>query len=181
MRTISQRVKVFVGCEGRSERAYVRWLQERADQQGLRVHFDSFDTGGGDPLAVVEKSIREALRNERYKGRYRTKFVLLDEDRIGDCPARDQQINSLQAKHGIGLVFQKFDHEALLLRHFPNCENLKPSRGRSLKRLRREWPGYVKPAAFVDLNRLLDHASLERVLTVESRLREQLEKIGFCK
>lgn len=173
------RTRVFVGCEGRSEQAYVRWLQERADQRGLCLYFDSADVSGGDPLSVVEKSIRICRHNEKFKGVYGAKLVLLDEDRIGHCKSRDAKIGPTIKKNGFGLIYQRFDHEALLLRHLPGCSTMRPPRGFSLERLLQHWPDYLKPATFLDLERRLTNECLVQALNVEPALKKALAQLGF--
>lgn len=174
-----QRLRVFAGCEGASEQSYVRWIQARADESGLLLFLDAVDLGGGDPLVLAQKAVREAGRRQRYKLPYRHKFLLLDEDRKGEVRARDQQVAPLLARHGFDIVYQRWEHEALLLRHFPRCSSLRPPKGRSLTGLRKVWQSYDKPAAFVDLNERLDAGSLRRAVAVERQLRDLLRKLGF--
>ena len=51
---VEQRRRVFVACEGESERGYVRFLSRLAEEAGLPLHFDIQICGGGSPLAIVE-------------------------------------------------------------------------------------------------------------------------------
>lgn len=54
------RVPILIGREGESERGYVAFLGRFADEVGLAVHIDSMDLqpGGGDPLAIVQLTVR---------------------------------------------------------------------------------------------------------------------------
>lgn len=160
------RKRIFIGCEGASERSYVRWLQERADDLGKSLTFDAHIVGGGDPLAVVKGSLKKLASQTRRFGRYKRAAVLLDSDRLGQAPARDALIPNT-AKDIAVLLYQEFDHEALLLRHFPRCERLRPPPGQSLNRLVRVWPDYRKPADALALSRRLVVDDLRRLLTVE--------------
>lgn len=161
------RTRIFVGCEGASERSYVRWLQMLADQAGLWVHLDPQIAGGGDPLSIVTESISKLKAQERKKGRYRYRAILLDIDKIGESPNRDAQIAPLIAPLDITLLKQQYDHEGLLLRHFPRCHNLRPPKERSTIELRKRWPGYTKPVDAIALNHRFDHSSLENMFRGE--------------
>lgn len=159
------RKRIFVGCEGESERSYVRWIQDRADEMGRAWHFDSHKVGGGDPLAVVEGSIKRMKLQVRKFGPYHAMAVLLDSDLLGRTPARDARIPVAAAD--ATLLYQEYDHEALLLRHFNGCDQLRPQRGRSRAALLRIWPDYKKGSDAISLGRKLDVAALQRMLNVE--------------
>jgi len=180
MARISQRTRIFVGCEGASERSYVKWIQDMADGVGLRLHFDPQIAGGGDPLAVVEESISALRKRESLQGKFARKAVLLDKDRIGQSPGRDQRIGPLVARHGLVLIYQEWEHEALLLRHYLPSRNLRPPAGASLPLLRVHWPNYSKPADALDLRRRLLLENLNTAISVEPDLRSFLHGLGFA-
>ena len=161
------RRRIFFGCEGASERGYVRWLQGLADQLGKRLAFDPHIVGGGDPLAIVEESVKRLDRQTQKYGRYAAAAILLDSDRVGLSPERDALIARTSRGAAI-LLYQRFDHEAVLLRHFPKCERLRPPRGKSHTRLLKEWPEYKKPADALTLSKKLDLHHLKRMLKVEA-------------
>jgi hypothetical protein len=127
----------------------------------------------------VQKAVKVARHNERFKSVYAAKMILLDEDRIGECGDRDALIQALVDRNNFDLIFQSFDHEALLLRHFDGCCNLRPPRRASIDKLRKRWPEYTKPAQFMDLEKRLDDAALVRALGVEPLLRKFLNGLGF--
>ena len=54
-----RRRRFFVACEGDSEYGYAALLQSLANESGLAVHLDIREYRGGDPLAVVEKAVKE--------------------------------------------------------------------------------------------------------------------------
>lgn len=116
-----QRLRVFVGCEGVGERSYAKWLQSILDEAGLRIFLDAQIAGGGDPLAVVEKSEKLLKKRERH-GKFTHKVVFLDSDKLGEAPQRDVLIPAAAKRMGASLIYQNFDHEAFLLRHFAGCE-----------------------------------------------------------
>jgi hypothetical protein len=57
---VKPRKRVFVGCEGESERSYIALLQQF---MGIRAEFHLVNDvlNGGDPLAIVDSAIK-ALR-----------------------------------------------------------------------------------------------------------------------
>ena len=151
---MKQRTRIFVGCEGASERSYVRWLQAAANQLGLAVHFDGVIAGGGDPLAVVQESLKALRVKERMQGKFKFKAILLDSDKLGLTPGRDAQIAGLVRSVNAFLLYQEFDHEAILLRHLHKCGNLRPpGGGDSTVQLRKHWPSYIKPADALSLSK----------------------------
>lgn len=172
------RKRIFIGCEGASERSYVRWLQGRADELGKSLHFDAHIVGGGDPLGIVEESASRLAGQTRKFGKYAAAAVLLDSDRLGQAPQRDAKIASI-ARGKLALLFQEADHEAFLLRHFPKCKNLRPPPGKSIVRLRREWPTYKKPADALELARVLGLDDLRQVCTVEREFDRFLSALIF--
>jgi hypothetical protein len=173
------RKRIFIGCEGASERSYVRWLQRLADDLGKRLAFDAHIIGGGDPLGIVEESLKKLRAQERRYGPYRGRAILLDSDRIGQTPERDHKIPIICRGTTVALLYQRFDHEAVLLRHFKGCERLRPPRGYSLGRLRREWPDYSKPADALALSQKLQAPDLRRFLNVEADFNAFLSPLLF--
>lgn len=129
------RKRVFVGCEGDSERSYCRWLQRRADEIGLVIHFDAYVIGGGDPLAVVQGSASKLNERNKLHGAYAKAGVIFDTDKLGITPSRDAKIQRVCKRNGLFQLRQIYEHEALLLRHFVDCENLKPPAGQGEARL----------------------------------------------
>lgn len=174
------RRRVFVGCEGPSERSYSRWLQAQCDRTGLHIHLDTHLAGGGDPLAIVEASISAMRRKERALGRYQLKIVLLDSDKLGRDPRRDALIAPRAARAGVRLLYQEWEHEALLLRHFPRHGDKRPPAGQGERALRRVWRTYRKPADALELNQKLDASALHRAMAVEIELARFLQELGFA-
>lgn len=173
------RKRIYVGCEGESKRSYVRWLQSRLDEFGLHLHLDTFVAGGGDPLAVVEACVSECKRRERQFGRYKKRAILLDSDKIGLTQDRDVKIGPLIQAATIQSIFQVFEHEALLLRHFEGQHRKRPAKGRSLVALRKVWPTYQKPADAQSLGKFISVDGLKSAMQSETELRTFLLGIGF--
>jgi len=57
--------RVFLGCEGESERSYGAWLQKIAQDLKLPITIDTYpDTGGGDqPHQIIERCLIEMKRS----------------------------------------------------------------------------------------------------------------------
>ncbi|WP_342050443.1 MULTISPECIES: RloB family protein [unclassified Cupriavidus] len=179
-RQLAQRKRVFVGCEGESERSYVTVLQ-RILGLNARHHLVTPVLNGGDPLAIVEAAIK-ALRQERQLARdaFVAKFILLDRDLLGRAPDRDQRIEKSAAEYGFRLIWQDPCHEALLLRHLENCHNMKPPTTVASERaLLKEWPRYRKNMAAQELSEIIHAAALQRIARVEPALAELLQLIGL--
>lgn len=178
---IPQRLRIFIGCEGASERGYAAWLQRLADGAGLHVFLDSVVAGGGggDPLTIVRESAKEAERRQRARGSYHEKWVILDEDKIGVTPERDAELWRISQKKGFFILLQQWEHEALLLRHFPNCGTLRPPAGAATARLLQDWPTYTKPQTAIQIQAKLSLEDARRATNFEGKLLELLKSIGL--
>jgi len=178
---IPQRERIFIGCEGSSERAYAAWLQTISEQLHLHLHVDSCiaSTGGGDPLDIVTGCIRQMLQRERQRGKYSVRAILLDSDRLGGSPDRDRQATALAARHTLSLIFQEYDHESFLLRHFPGHQRDRPPQRHGENALRVVWPEYRKPMTRQDLSLRLGFPDLQRACAVELEFQRFLRQLGF--
>ena len=89
---IRPRRRVFLGCEGESERGYGALLRRLLEVHRQDVHLDVvlLRPGGGDPLALVELARRLIDESERKReAPYSLRAVLLDSDKRGHTPPRD--------------------------------------------------------------------------------------------
>ncbi len=174
------RKRIFLGPEGFSERSYGRYLRLIADKHNLPVHIDcNYVTGGGDPLKVVDESIKLMKRNSRNHGDYLVKAVMLDSDKLGRSIDRDNKIRALAAENNVKLVYSEPNFEAFLLRHFPGCENKRPPADASLSELKKVWPEYYKGIDARSIFKKLGEDGLLRASMVEDSLRDFLISIGF--
>lgn len=180
-----QKKRFFLGCEGQSEIAYAKLLDEFAKQVCAPAYLDiqPLFPGAGAPLPRIRLAVKALgrpvqKRRERYAGR----FILLDRDQIEDDRRMVEDAERLAGEHDIKLIWQEPCHEALLLRHLsghagdrpPTCEN-------AGSRLRALWPEYEKkkPMSAADLSQRVDRAGLRRAAAVEPGLREFLDAIGL--
>ena len=174
------RKRIFLGSEGFSERSYGRYLQQIADNNNLSIHIDCNNvTGGGDPLKVVEESIRLMKRNSRNHGDYLVKSIMLDSDKLGRSIDRDNRIRPLSAEHDIRLVYSEPNFEAFLLRHFPGCENKRPPAKTAFSEMKKVWPEYYKGIDAKSIYKMLGEDGLLRACTVEDSLGDFLISVGF--
>lgn len=177
---VPQRQRVFIGCEGESERCYVALLQKLLGDMA-RFQLVPEVLNGGDPLALVEAA-QKMLRRERGFARdpFVGKFLILDSDLQGRSPDRDRACLSFADDLGITLIWQRPCHEALLLRHLAGFEQrLPPTTRESEDQLRAHWPQYVKNFGRDRLGERIDVDALIRVRSFEPELTELLVLIGL--
>ncbi len=180
---IPQRRRVFLGCEGESERSYGaligRLLENR--RRDVHLHVVLLQPGGGDPLALVKLAQKRIAEGERKsESRYMYRAVLFDADRLGQSPLRDAQIAPIARAAHIQLIWQRPCHEALLLRHLDGCQQLRPpSPAQAMAELRQRWPEYVKGMPAMRLADQIDHGAIARVQLVEAELADFLANIGY--
>lgn len=181
---IAQRRRIFVGCEGESERSYVRLLKEFCDAAGLPVYLDAqiIQPAGGNPDIILEKAVVLLSRLEKAGDRYEAKYILLDTDvavsRNGD--AHLDTLSQRASREGMVLVWQRTCHEALLLRHLQGCERLRPPTLRdALRELERRIEGYRKGWPASRLAEHIDAGGVRRAATAEPELRLLLKEIGL--
>ncbi|AJA10888.1 MULTISPECIES: RloB domain-containing protein [Sphingomonadales] len=184
-RRIPQRRRLFVGCEGESERGYGAFLTRLIEDQQLAVHLDLvvLQPGGGDPCGIVELAARRIAQKQKSRGEpYDRKIVLLDADRLGAVPERDQRLFQLSRRENIHLVWQRPCHEATLLHHIDGCERLDPqSTAGALRELRRRWNDYQKGMSANRLAERLDLDAVHRAAAVEQDLAVFLTEIGLVR
>ena len=179
---IPQRRRVFLGCEGESERVYGAFLRSLLEEVRQDVHLDNVLLGGGDPLTLVERSTGHITRSELTKGAppYAFRALLLDSDLRGTDPSRDQRAINLAAVFSLRLIWQEPCYEALLLRHLPGCHTFRPTTSAvALTRLVQHWTGYEKGMPAAGLGQRLTHADVLRAAGVEPELQAFLTQIGF--
>lgn len=179
-----EKKRFFLGCEGQSEVAYARLLNEFAGQTCASAYLDirSLFPGAGAPLARIQLAVK-ALGQPVQKRRvpYAGRFILLDRDQIQDDRRMVEDAEYLAGEHGIKLIWQEPCHEALLLRHLSGHASDRPPTCRSADgRLKAVWPEYEKPMSAPGLSQWIDRAGLCRAAAVEPRLQEFLDEIGLA-
>jgi len=178
---IPQRKRVFLGCEGESEQSYGALLSRIVGVQRQDFFLDTvlLRPGGGDPLALVELAAKKKKLGEK-KGDYAAAFALIDSDKRGIVPHRDQQALVLADTAGLTIIWQEPCHEALLLRHYPNAQQLKPqSTALAIAALKGKWADYTKGMPAAKLATVIDAAGLRRARGVEPGLNALLVELSF--
>lgn len=179
-RTRRTRKRVFVACEGESERGYAGFLRELAEEIGLSLHFDLQICPGGDHLAVVQKAVATMRRRAQQHGRFWKKVIFLDSDRRHENAERTRQADRMIAQFGLLPIWSTPCLEALLIRHFPGRENAEPPTSElALQELRRHWKEYEKPTSRRELGAKFDISHVQRAAGTNSDLLEFLKQIGF--
>lgn len=180
---IPKRKRIFLGCEGESERAYGQFIHRLSDREELSNHIDTVILHGGSPRTIVDGAIIKSKEREQ-RGSYNFKALLLDSDKLSESPKGAEnemrELESLASTQKIHLIWQSPCHEGFLLRHLPGCQTLNPPNSVAAgSELLKYWPEYRKP---MPVNVLLDKISLEDLLRYaekENSLNTLLKKIGF--
>jgi hypothetical protein len=173
--------RVYLGCEGDSEVAYGQLLNDFLNDAGIAIHLvpERLNPGAGDPQACVRKAIARIrhLNNMRSPS-FTLAAVLIDHDRVQDDAPREQSVQALAAKHAIHIIWQRPSHEALLLRHLPNCADRRPpTSNAAMKALQANWDGYRKPMTRQSLALQIAFRDVVRAVSVEPELRAFLQAI----
>ena len=181
---IPQRRRIFLGCEGESERGYGALIGRLLESQRRDVHLQVvlLKPGGGDPLALIEQARKRILEGDRKsESPYVHRAALIDGDRLGQAPLRDAQIAPIAQAARIRVIWQTPCHEALLLRHLDGCQQLRPPTSpQALAELRQRWPEYVKGMPAFRLADRIDDAAIRRALQVETELAGFLADLGYA-
>lgn len=175
-----QRKRIFIGCEGDSERGYIARIHQLLELSHQEFHLDPVILGGGDPLSMLMVAKIQLRRRENPSTPYAHRFIFVDSDRLQNAASRKAQTLTLAQELGITLVWQVPCHEGFLLRHLPNCKMKNPSSTKDAEAyLKRRWPNYQKPMNAAELTPYIDRAAVVRAASVEAALLDFLKKIRF--
>ncbi len=177
-----QKSRIFVGCEGASERSYAAWLQILCNERNISVHLDIHDLGqAGSPIATFERAGKIISREQKNKDKYSYKVILIDTDWLAEIQQRTQ-CEEQARRLGLIIIWQHPCHEAFLLRHFLGFEyNQPPTTAESISCLKQLWPGYEKnmPAHKIQQRLTIDGA--RRVANHLAQFCSFLNVIGLLK
>ncbi len=177
-RSIQPRRSFFIAGEGRSERAFVGFLQRLCNEAGLHVHLHIKPQDGGGSVAVIEQAGRWLKRN-RSRREYQARLVLLDRDRIEAEPQEGIQAQAAATRYKLTIVFQDPNLEGLLVRLHAGQEQRKIRASNSESELRKMWPEYQKPPTAEQLRQRFTLDDVRRAATYDQHLRKLLEVIGL--
>jgi hypothetical protein len=181
-RIIPSRRPVFIGCEGESEQAYCVVLGDIIKRTVNNVHLEAtlLGEGAGSPLAKIKKAIKKIEQYERTRSKFWKKAVLIDSDIIDHSAEQKIQTENLALSHGIRIIWQQPCHEAFLLRHLPNCSQLRPPATELASReLVMKWPSYQKPMSSIQIAKCINRDGLEQASSVEAEFRGFLNELGW--
>lgn len=172
-RPVEPRRVIFIGVEGESERAFVRFLERRCRDEGLHLSISIKLTRGGDSVSVIEEAGRHLARREERR-EIQERLVLLDGDRIEQDQKAGRDAQAVAAKWDLQLILQIPQHEGLLLRLHRGHEERRVKARAALTELRKVWPEYSKPVTADDLARRFSLSDLRRAAQYEKELRRLL-------
>ena len=174
---VPRRTVIFIGLEGRSEEAFVRFLQRCCDGQKLSVHLSVSVAGGGDSLAVVRHAGR-CLERSVSRRDVSAKLVLLDADRVEED--RRARRDPATAADGLGLqlVYLRPNLEGLLYRFHAGHEARNVVAREALRALRSVWPEYRKPPTAGELSQRFTLADMRRAARHDPQLEQLLDVVG---
>ena len=177
-RRVPPRTIIFIGCEGKSERAFVRLLFDICQEAGLHLHLDARPGNGGDSVSVVQEAVRH-LRKHPDRMSIKHSFVLLDRDRIAQDVMAGRDAAAAASRWKIEIMHLDPSLEGLLLRLHPGQERRSIAPGDALKELRKVWPEYRKPPTAAQLRQRFDLPSLRRAARYDQVLQRLLEVLGL--
>lgn len=179
--SIPQRTRIYVGCEGKSEEAYIALVRDICLQHRIAIHIEIDNLHPeGDPRARVEAALRRSGHKQRNREPFAARYILLDADQLALDNDRAIQATNLAARTGIQLIWQRPCHEALLLRHLQGHSKDQPGNTQRAKAaLKKEWPEYDSPMEKRDLAKRIDFDALGRANQVEPDLMAFLSNAGL--
>lgn len=174
---VPRRTAIFVGVEGRSEEAFVRFLQRCCDEQHLGVHLRVSVAGGGDSLSVVRHASRYLERSAARRD-FSARLVLLDADRIEQDLRARRDAATAANQFGLQPVYLRPNLEGLLLRFHAGHEDRNVVAREARPALRGVWPEYRKPPTADQLNRRFTLADMRRAVGHDPELEGLLQAVG---
>ena len=174
---VERRRVIFIGVEGTSDRAFVRFLYDCCDEKDLYLHLDTKVGNGGDSVVVVEEAARYL---NRHPGRrdISDRLVLLDSDRIEQDKQAGRDAQSVASKEKLELIFLHPNLEGLLLRLHEGYESRKIGNNAESV-LRKVWSEYSKQLTADQLRRRFALSDLQRAAQYDSELKRLLEILGL--
>lgn len=176
---VQRRRIVFIGVEGKSDRAFLRFIRDVCENEALHLHLDVKPATGGDSVAVVEAARRRLKRHSDSRSISR-RLVLLDSDRVETDKAAGRDASLSASRWGLEVVFAVPNLEGLLIRLYNGHETRFVSAPDALRQLRKLWPEYGKGALSADqLRRRFALADLRRAARHDEQMRKLLAALGL--
>lgn len=176
---VQRRRVVFVGVEGKSDRAFVRFLGHVCDEEGLHLHLDVKPATGGDSVAVVEEAGRRLKRHPDPRAISR-RLVLLDSDRIEADLAAGRDAWAAASKWKLEVLLMTPNLEGLFVRLHEGRETHVTTASHTGRQLKAIWPDYDKGSLRAEqLKRRFSLSDLRRVARFDEELRKLLGVLGL--
>lgn len=176
---IEPRRVIFIGVEGKSDRAFVQFLQRWCDARGLHVHLNVSQGSGGDSVAVVQEAGRRLKRHPGQRG-IKHRLVLVDSDRIEEDRRANRDAFEEARRWGLQIILQQPNLEGLLLRLHAGQEQRSIRPDDAMTELRKQWPDYAKGSLSADrLRRRFSLSDVQRAAVQDDQLRKLLEILGL--
>lgn len=176
---VQRRRVVLIGVEGKSDRAFARFLGGVCEDAGLHLHLDVRPASGGDSAAVVEEAGRRLKRHPDPRS-ISERLVLLDSDRIEADKAAGRDARAVARKRGLEVVLMTPNLEGLLVRLYEGRETHVIAPRHAERQLRALWPGYHKGLLRADhLRRRFTLIDLGRAARFDEELWKLLGILGL--
>ena len=176
-RSVEPRRVIFIGVEGKSDQAFVRFLGRCCEEAGLHLHLEVKSGNGGDSVAVVEEAARHLRRSG--KSNIPDRLVLLDRDRIEQDLQAGRDARAVASREKLKIIFQEPNLEGLLIRLHPGQENRRIAAGKAMAELRKVWPEYSKQLTADQLSQRFTLSDVQRAAQCDSELQRLLEVLGL--
>ena len=177
-RSVKPRRVIFIGVEGESERAFVRFLQRCCEKEGRHLSLIIKPGSGGDSVSVVEEAYRHVARHPAGRN-IGSRLVLLDRDRIEQDMKAGRNARVAADGRNLEIVFQDPNLEGLMLRLHPGHERRTIMANDATGELRKVWPEYRKPPTADQLSRRFTLSDLRRAARHDNELQRLLEVLGL--
>lgn len=178
-RPVEPRRVIFIGVEGKSDRAFAQFLQFCCDGEGLHLHLNVMMGSGGDSVFVVREAARHLTRHFDRRDISHC-LVLLDRDRHPQDLQAGRDPQAVASRSNLEIIFQNPNLEGLLLRLHQGHERREIAAAGSLTELRRVWPEYSKSSLTANqLKRRFAVSDLGRAARYDEGLRRLLEVLGL--
>ena len=170
-RSVNPRRAIFIGVEGISDRALVRFLGKCCERKGLHLHLDVKPANGGDSVAVVQAAARHAPKRSEYS----KKLVLLDKDRIEQDKKTGRDALVVASSYRLEIILLNPNLEGLLFRLYSGNERRQIRAQDAMKELKRVWPEYDKPPTADQLDQRFKATDLLRSARYDEHLQRLLK------
>ena len=178
-RTVEPRQVIFIGVEGKNDRAFAQFLQFCCDSEGLHLHLNVKTASGGDSVAVVKEAVRHLTRHLDRRDISHS-LVLLDRDRYAQDVQAGRDPQTMASRSKLEIIFQNPNLEGLLLRLHSGHERREIAAGDSMAELRKVWPEYSKSSLTAEqLKRRFTVSDLRRAARYDEGLRRLLDVLGL--